>query len=203
MSTGQAALDFSAGLLTTEHELRRRLLDDVARLDAAGKLARCQQCGTCTGSCPVSYAMDITPRGMIARVRAGDIDSVLASRSIWLCASCYACTARCPAGVPFTDFVYALKRLALARGGGSGRAFTDAFRATIGSLGRNHEPLFMLRYYARVGLLGLVKRTGTALRLLVKRRLPFLPRRIAGIGELRGILGRSAAAPRDAAGTRP
>ena len=57
--------------------------------------------------------MDITPRQTVALFRAGRIEEILHSRTIWICASCYSCTVRCPVDIRVTDTLYALKRLAM------------------------------------------------------------------------------------------
>ncbi len=74
------------GLSAAEAKLRRAFIAEVELIPGGRRISRCLQCGTCTGSCPVSYAMDISPRELIARFRAGDISGILSSRSIWLCA---------------------------------------------------------------------------------------------------------------------
>src|SRR5512136_294053 len=92
-----------------EAELRAAFWEQVGSFPEGFKIKRCLQCGTCTGTCPVSYAMDLTPRQVVAMFRAGHIEE------IWLCASCYSCTVRCPAEIRVTDTMYALKRIAMAR----------------------------------------------------------------------------------------
>ena len=102
-------------LQTTQEisELHRIFLTDVYGIPGGEKIKLCQQCGTCSGSCPTSYLMDYTPREIIAAFRAGQLDKVLKSNTIWLCTSCYSCTVRCPAGIKLTDIMYELKRLAI------------------------------------------------------------------------------------------
>jgi quinone-modifying oxidoreductase subunit QmoC len=105
------------GLMTrTEADLRQIFLRQVEDIPAGGRIRRCIQCGTCSGSCPVSYAMDISPRQLIALFRAGELETIMKSRSIWICASCYACTTRCPSGIKITDIIYALKRTVMEKG---------------------------------------------------------------------------------------
>ena len=96
-----------------EAELRQIFLEQVHLIPGGEKIKKCIQCGTCTGSCPVSYAMDISPRQLIALFRAGEMEAIMKSRTIWICASCYACTTRCPSGIKITDIIYALKRTAM------------------------------------------------------------------------------------------
>lgn len=62
----------------------------------------CLQCASCSGVCPFGFAMDFPPGQMIAWMRAGIMDEVLGSDSIWLCVSCYACTEICPKEIPIT-----------------------------------------------------------------------------------------------------
>jgi len=185
------------GLSSAEHALRRVFLAQVEAIPGGRRISRCLQCGTCTGSCPVSYAMDITPREVIARFRAGDIHSILRSRTIWLCASCYACTTRCPVGIKITDIVYALKRLALARGIRPARypvfALAESFVAVVRHYGRSSEPRLMALYYLHAGIGGAVRHAGMALRLMRKGRLPLRAKRIRGLQDLRRILERAEA----------
>jgi quinone-modifying oxidoreductase subunit QmoC len=77
------------------------------------RLLSCIQCGTCSGTCPLSVYMDLTPRQVMAMVREGFRDDVLRSKTIWLCASCYACSVECPQNIKITDIMYRLKREAI------------------------------------------------------------------------------------------
>jgi Fe-S oxidoreductase len=64
------------------------------------RIRNCIQCGTCSGICPFSNWMEFTPRKIIAALREGTFDRVLASDTIWMCVSCYACTTACPQQIP-------------------------------------------------------------------------------------------------------
>jgi heterodisulfide reductase subunit C len=77
------------------------------------QLEWCIQCGTCSGVCPLSIYMDLTPRQVMALTRADFKREVLRSHTIWLCASCYACTVECPQGIRITDIMYELKQRAI------------------------------------------------------------------------------------------
>ncbi|MGA1975255.1 MAG: 4Fe-4S dicluster domain-containing protein [Conexivisphaerales archaeon] len=81
----------------------------ILSLPEGKRIFECMQCGTCGGACPVSFAMDRTPRQIINLVRSGRMDEALRSETIWLCASCYNCAAQCPAGIRITDVMYTLK----------------------------------------------------------------------------------------------
>ena len=172
-----------------EHVLRREFLEQVANIPGGRRISRCLQCGTCTGSCPVSYAMDLSPREVIARFRAGDIRSLLESRTIWLC------TTRCPAGIKVTDIMYALKRMTADRHLRSRSfppfAMAEGFVTMVRLFGRNCEPWLLALYYLRTGFRGMLGNMGMATRLFLRGRLPIVPKRIKGLEDLRRILRRA------------
>lgn len=184
-------------LPASEHELRRRFVEQAHMVPGGERITRCLQCGTCTGSCPVSYAMDIPPRMLIALFRAGEIEEILRSRTIWICASCYMCTTRCPQGIKITDILYALKRTAM-----DVKLYPDRFpvyllsRSFVGNVnryGRNHEILLLLRYYLRRNPLELLKLVPLGWKLLRKGRVTLWPSKIQGVGAIRSILNASKA----------
>src|SRR4030067_338721 len=127
----------------SERELRGAFLSQLEVIPGGDKIKACIQCGTCTGSCPVSYAMDISPRQVIAMFRAGAIEELLRSRTIWICASCYHCTLRCPAEIKVTALLYALKRIAIERGifprNFPVHTLPEAFTEEVRRRGRDHE----------------------------------------------------------------
>jgi len=166
-------------------------VERVLDTSLAEQIKSCIQCGTCSASCPTAYAMDYTPRWIIAALRAGQWERVLRSNTPWLCASCYYCTVRCPSGIEFTDLMYALKRLAIERGiypKGSPVLY-QAFTSTVDRYGRSAEMELMACYYLRtLNPLGLIKMAPLGLRMLLKGRLPLLPHRIRGRQELAKML---------------
>ncbi|MGE5568625.1 MAG: 4Fe-4S dicluster domain-containing protein [Rhodospirillales bacterium] len=82
-------------------------------LPGCERISSCIQCGTCSGTCPLSIYMDHTPRRIIALIREGFREEALSSKTIWLCASCYSCAALCPQQIHITDVMYSLKREAI------------------------------------------------------------------------------------------
>jgi heterodisulfide reductase subunit C len=72
----------------------------------------CEQCGICTGSCPMSAEMDITPSQMMRLVQLGQ-EAVLENKTFWVCASCYTCTVRCPRGIDPAKIAEALRQVKL------------------------------------------------------------------------------------------
>jgi heterodisulfide reductase subunit C len=72
----------------------------------------CDQCGTCSGGCPVVAEMDVTPSQLMKMSQLG-IKDILDSKTIWLCASCYTCTIRCPRGLDVSKVAEALRQIIL------------------------------------------------------------------------------------------
>jgi heterodisulfide reductase subunit C len=174
--------------------LNAQFVEDVLRMPDGEKLKTCLQCGTCSASCPTSEAMDYTPRQIIAFFRAGMIEKVLRSNTIWLCASCYSCAARCPSGIKFTDLMYELKRLALRHGiepPGEGKdvaVLTRTFVDIVRQFGRNPETKFMTKFTLRSNPLGGIKQLPLAFKLHQRGRLDLGATRIRGIDDLRKIM---------------
>jgi len=166
----------------SEADLRQIFLDQVDLIPAGERISRCIQCGTCTGSCPVSYAMDISPRQLLAMFRAGEMEQIMKSRTIWICASCYACTTRCPSGIKITDIIYALKRTAIEKNMESvapqvqrlARLFTE----NLMSYGRLHEGTLIRKYYMKTNMLKFIDLIPLARKMWKTKRLQPFPKRI-------------------------
>jgi heterodisulfide reductase subunit C len=119
------------------------------------------------------------------------LDRVLDSNTVWMCVSCYSCAVRCPAGIPFTDVMYELKRLEVDKGlSKDTRAATmaKAFVETVDQHGRNAETKLLRKYYLRTNPLQALTQLPLAWKLFLRGRLEFLPRRIRGLDGLRRML---------------
>jgi len=77
-------------------------------------ITKCDQCGICSGSCPMVSEMDITPSQMMRMVQLGESE-VMESKAMWLCASCFACTVRCPRGLDLSRVAEALRQMKLRK----------------------------------------------------------------------------------------
>jgi heterodisulfide reductase subunit C len=177
-----------------ESELRSAFLEQVELIPGGHKIKQCIQCGTCTGSCPVSFAMDITPRKTIALFRAGEIESVLRSNTIWICASCYACTVRCPAGIKITDMMYAFKRIAMERKifpkGLPVHALSSLFVSIVNKYGRNQEVNLLLRFGLKTNPTKLIAQIPLGWCLRSKGRVPLKSTKIKDRKQLSSIIRR-------------
>ena len=175
-----------------EEDLITAFLNSVHLIPGGDKIKACIQCGTCTGSCPLSYLMDITPRELIALFRAGDIDSVIKSRTIWVCASCYSCQTRCPSSIKVTDIIYSLKRMAMNRKVYPKKfpvhSLSDSFIKSMRSFGRLNEPRLMMYYFLKTGIWKSLSFLPLGLKMARKGRLEYKATKIKEIKSFKKII---------------
>lgn len=173
-------------------EINDLFLRELRHIPEWEKIKACIQCGTCSASCPTSWAMDYKPREIMGMFRAGMLDKVLRSNTMWMCASCYYCTVRCPSGIKLTDVMYVLKSLAIKHGLFRPReplpALAKTFVKVVDKHGRNAEMEFLARFYLSTNPLASVKQIGLALNMLRKGRLPLLPKETKGRQDLQKML---------------
>ncbi len=166
-------------------------MDEVAATPGGEHIRACIQCGVCTGTCPAAGEMEYPPRKIIAMIRAGMRDEVLSSSSMWFCLSCHLCGCRCPRGVKPTDLAHALESLATQHGfkikGTRTPAMYQSFVSSIKGNGRVHEFGMMLRYYLTTNPLAALKLLPVGLKLFLHRRMPLMPKRVKGKGDLAKI----------------
>ncbi len=180
-------------------ELVDKFRQHIRALPGGEAMDECIQCGTCSGSCPTGWAMDYSPREIIAALRAGNLEIILEGNTMWMCTSCYTCTVRCPQQIRVTDLMYELKRLAvkynLHEPGLEQVTIAKTFVEMIENHGRNSEPTFMMQYYMRTNPFKLLtKGMGLAMKFWSKGRLrpmeTFFPRSIKGVNDIKTIFAK-------------
>jgi quinone-modifying oxidoreductase subunit QmoC len=179
-----------------EAELDPGFPDRVAGMPGGEKIFSCIQCGTCTGSCPVSPYMDLSPRRIIAMTRAGFKREVLGSFTIWLCSSCYSCTVACPKQIQITDVMYALKRQAIQEGRHPRRfavpMLAREFFRSVRDRGRNSEGRLILSLYSRVNPMLLLQNMALGFRLWRRGRISLKAESVGRRSEVRTLVTRRA-----------
>ncbi len=176
------------------NEEKLELVEEHAAVDPMYSIREhiraCMQCGTCTGSCANSFAMDATPRQLWRMVQLGLVDEIFKSKTFSLCSSCYFCTLRCPRGLPLTVTIHALKQLAVARGTAEkkGARFYRTFLDTVRRYGRVREMELMTRYFlAMKNPILPLSFTPLGMKLMIKGKIsPEMPK-LFGPGKLDGI----------------
>jgi len=175
-----------------EKTLANTFVEEVSAIPGGEGVRLCIQCGTCTGSCPSAAKWEYTPSGIIAMIRAGMRDEVLSSSSMWQCLSCYFCTVRCPRNVKPTDLFHVLESLANQYGfkvrGTSTPGMYRSFVNSIRSNGRVHEFGMMFSYYLKTNPFAALKMLPVGLKLFSHKRMPLLPEKVKGKGDLSRII---------------
>ncbi len=176
----------------------KSFVEEVAATPGGEHILSCIQCGVCTGACPAAVETTLSPRKIIALVRAGARDEVLSSDSAWHCLSCYMCTVRCPRGVKPTELVHALESLANQHGfnikGTRTPAMYRSFVSSIKDNGRVHEFGMMVRFYWSIKFyllsnpLATLKMPSLGLKLFLHRRMPLMPKKVRGKDDLSQII---------------
>lgn len=177
-----------------EKSLDLDLLKEISHVPGIENVKHCIQCGTCSGTCPVSWAMEDTPRKVFALVRAGMRDRVMDGTAIWTCASCYYCSVRCPQEIPITEVMYALKRRAIRENREKSRnaqTLSREFVKVVGKYGRNHEISLMARFLMRTRPFTAFREMPIGMTLMRQGRLPLAGHHIRDIESLRRIMAKA------------
>lgn len=171
----------------------------AAEVPGGERLLGCLQCGTCSGVCPLSMYMDLTPRRVIELTRAGARDEVLGSSTIWVCASCYACTVQCPKQIPITEIMHAFRRRAFEAGRYPKRftnpVMTRELVAMAEDRGRSTESWIAVKAYLRTDPLQLLNHALVGLRLVLRGRMSFKRESMRDRRQLAELLRAVEAAP--------
>lgn len=90
--------------------------EQLLRMSGVNPL-RCMRCGKCSATCPSYDEMEYHPHQFVYMVEKGEIDKLLASKSIYKCLTCFACVERCPRGVEPAMLIDSLRTLAVREKG--------------------------------------------------------------------------------------
>ena len=89
------------------------LQEEILRMSGVNP-KKCMRCGKCSATCPAYDEMEYHPHQFVNMVESGDIEPLLASKSLYKCLSCFACIDRCARGVEPAKLVEAV-RLSVVR----------------------------------------------------------------------------------------
>lgn len=149
----------------------------------------CYHCHKCTSGCPVADEMSFGPDRLLRMVQFGMKQQLLTSHDIWICASCETCGTRCPNEIDIARVMDALRQMAVAEGAPIAEPdsikFHRVFLALLSRMGRMHEASMMGLYL--VWTRGIVDYVGTATKMLSKGKVPLIPHRIKGHGDVKRI----------------
>jgi heterodisulfide reductase subunit C len=90
--------------------------EQVLRMSGVNPL-KCMRCGKCSGTCPSYDEMEYHPHQFVYMVEKGEIEKLMASKSIYKCLSCFACVERCPRDVEPAKLVEAIRLMVIRQQG--------------------------------------------------------------------------------------
>ena len=110
-------------------ENKKYLQEEIVRMSGVNP-KKCMRCGKCSATCPAYDEMEYHPHQFVNMVETGDIEALMASKSIYKCLSCFACIDRCPRGVEPAKLVEAV-RLSVIRQQGANHLTPDMIPAML------------------------------------------------------------------------
>ena len=153
--------------------------------------SHCYQCGNCTAGCPYTQYFDYPVSQVMRLLQAGQKDTILNSKSIWLCATCETCTTRCPCEVDVTHIMDTLRIIARREGRVSEKdikLFYDSFLESVKQYGRMFEMGIIMNYKLRSGHLFGDAELGPT--MMSKGKIHLLPKKIKGADKVAKIFTR-------------
>jgi len=159
-------------------------------------LKLCYQCLKCSAGCPMCRYMDFKPNALIRMIQYGRKKELLSSHTIWLCVSCMTCGVRCPNDIDISIIIDTLKEMSIE----AGLAYKaqkkivvlhEEFVRSVKMWGRLHEVTFyiplMLRTMDKLNPKDLLATIRSAVLLLSRMKLPFIPKRIRTMKEIAAL----------------
>jgi heterodisulfide reductase subunit C2 len=151
----------------------------------------CYQCGNCTAGCPYTQYFDYPVSQVMRLLQAGQKDTLLNSKAIWLCATCETCTTRCPCEIDVAGVMDTLRIIARREGRVSEKdikLFYDTFLGSMKQFGRIYEVGILLGYNLKSGHLMADADLGP--KVMSRGKIHFLPKKIKGAGKVAKIFER-------------
>ena len=90
--------------------------EQILRISGVNPL-RCMRCGKCSATCPSYEEMEYHPHQFVYMVEKGQIEKLMASKSLYKCLTCLACVDRCPRSVEPAKLVEALRLMVIRQQG--------------------------------------------------------------------------------------
>ncbi len=126
---------------------QKNLKEDILRISGVNP-RKCMKCGKCSGTCPSYDEMEFHPHQFVYMVENGDIEPLMASKSLYKCLTCFACVERCPRQVEPAKLIEAV-RLAVIRQQGQNHLKPDQLPALIDEDMPQQALVTAMRKYAK------------------------------------------------------
>ncbi len=154
-------------------------------------MSQCYQCGNCTAGCPYTFVYDQPVNQIMRLVQAGQKETVLKSKSLWLCATCESCTTRCPNNIDVAHIMDVLRHMARREGYApvpTVKSFWDSFLSSVENNGRAFEIGLLVSYITKTGRFWTDLDLGP--KILPKGKMHFTPPKMQGKEEIKKIFNR-------------
>jgi heterodisulfide reductase subunit C len=151
----------------------------------------CYQCGNCTAGCPYTQYFDYPVSQVMRLLQAGQKDTILNSRAIWLCATCEACTTRCPCEIDVAQVMDTLRIIARQENRVSEKdikIFYDSFLDSLRHHGRIYEMGVLLSYNFKSGHIFADADLGP--KVMERGKIHYFPKNIKGKDKVAKIFTR-------------
>lgn len=194
MSLETHPIDSDYKLFSRNREIGAQDLFAQVKNESCQSIELCYHCHKCAAGCPVIEAMEYGPDRLLRMVALNQADMVLSARDIWLCAGCYTCASRCPNNIDLSAVMDALRQISITRGYPVGERdallFHRLFLKVVSWFGRSHEAA-MLGLFKVLSHVPLINDVGAGIGLLMRGKVPILPKRSGAASEIRKIMQRS------------
>ena len=171
-------------------EVNWKFIEEVAE-ESGQNPSLCYQCGNCTAGCPYSQYFDYPVSQVMRLLQAGQKDTILNSKAIWLCATCETCTTRCPCEVDVAHIMDTLRIIARRENKVSEKdvkLFYDSFLDSMKQFGRIYEVGILLSYNIKSG--HFLADADLGPKVMSHSKIHFLPKKIKGRDEVVKIFER-------------
>lgn len=95
---------------------QKNLKEEILRISDVNP-KKCMKCGKCSGTCPSYEEMEFHPHQFVYMVESGDIEPLMASKSLYRCLTCFACVERCPRQVEPAKLIEAVRLMVIRQQG--------------------------------------------------------------------------------------
>jgi len=137
--------------------------------------------------------MDLLPHQMVRLAVLGNVDRIVASKSIWLCLTCHTCGARCPNGIDVPALLDPIRHDVLRQHISTQESavpiFHSLFMKTIKTFGRVHE-LFLVGMY-KMKTKTYFNDMELGWQMFRKGKMHLLPHRSAHVSEIKELFKHS------------
>jgi heterodisulfide reductase subunit C len=166
---------------------------DRVRQEAGEDPFLCYQCGNCTAGCPNTEFFDYPVSQIMRLLQAGQKETILNSKAIWLCATCETCTTRCPCEIDVAHIMDTLRNIAVREKRFTEKdvkTFYESFLTSVKNHGRIFELEILMRYNLTSGHVFTDAELGP--KIMSKGLIHFFPKNIKGKDEVLRIFKKSA-----------